>query len=140
MNEPLLLFSKFELLFQGLVQHFLSSVLHLQGTDNSFLSEVSLNLDLGVLLPRSHALWHFEFDLLFKENVHLLLDGVSLSSHDEGSSVVDTGHLVEVFMQIGEATHHIELGVEDILSVASILHSIIHDELDHNFSGLFAVE
>ena len=140
MNQPLLLFSKLELLLKGLGKCIFSSILHLEGPNNSFLGEVSLDLDFGILFPGSDTFWHVELDFFLQEDVHLLLYGVHLSGHYEGSSVVDTGHLVEIFMWVGIASHHIELGVEDIFSMSPILHAVVNNQLDHDFLGLLAME
>ena len=140
MNQPLLLFSKLEFLLKGLGKCIFSSILHLEGPNNSLLGEVSLDLDFGILFPGSDTFWHIELDLFLQEDIHLLLYGIHLSSHHEGSSVVDTGHLVEIFMRVGIAPHHVELRVEDIFSMSSVLHAVVNNQLDHDFLGLLAVE
>ena len=140
MNQPLLLFSKLELLLKGLGECVLSSVLHLEGPHDGFLGQVALHLNFGVLFPGPHTLWHIEFHFLFKEDIHLLLYGIDLSSDHEGSGIVDTGHLVEVFMGVGVAAHHVELGIEDVFSVAPVLNAVVNNQLDHDFLGFFAME
>lgn len=140
MNQPLLLFSKLELLFKGLGQSVFSSVLHLQGPHHGLLGQISLHLNFRVLFPGSDTLWHVELNLFLQEDVHLLLYWVHLACYHESSGVVDTGHLVEIFMWVSVAAHHVELSVEDVFSVASILHSIIDNQLDHDFFGLLTVE
>lgn len=92
------------------------------------------------MFPTSHVFWHVELNLLLEEVIHLLLYWIWLAADHESSSVIDTGHLVEVFVGIGEAAHHVELGVENILSVTSVLNTIVNNQLDHHFLGLIAVE
>ena len=43
-------------------------------------------------------------------------------------------------MLIGVAPHDVELGIENVLSVSSVLNAVIDDKLDHDLLGLFAVE
>ena len=140
MNQPLLLFSKLEFLLKGLGECIFSSVLHLEGSNNSLFSQVSLHLDFGILFPGSDTFWHVEFDLFLQEDIHLLLYGVHLSGDHEGSGVVDTGHLVEIFMWVGIASHHVELGIENVFSMSPVLHSVVNNQLDHDFLGLLAME
>ena len=140
MNQPLLLFSKLELLLKGLGECVFSSVLHLEGPHYSFLGQVALHLNFGVLFPGSHTLWHIEFDFFFKEDIHLLLYWIDFSGDHEGSGIVDTGHLVEVFMGVGVAPHHVELGIEDVFSMTPVLNAVVNNQLDHDFLGFFAME
>ena len=63
-----------------------------------------------------------------------------LSTDNEGSGVVDAGHLIEVFVGISEASHNVEFSVEDILSVASVLYTVVNNQLNHNFLGLVTME
>ena len=93
-----MLLSKFESSLEGLIQDFVRAIFHFKGPNDCFLGQITLNLYLGVLLPRSDTLWHIELDLLLEEEVHLLLYGVWLTADHEGSGVVDAGHLVEVLV------------------------------------------
>lgn len=138
--ESLLLLSKLKLLFQGLVEDLLSAVFHLESSNNSFFREVALNLYFGVLFPGSNTFWHFEFDLFFEEDIHLLLYGICFSGNHKSSCVINASHLVEIFMQVREATHNVEFSIENILSMTSILNTIIYNQLNHDLSGFFAVE
>ena len=134
------LLSELKSFLQGFVQDLLGAVLHFQSTDNRLFCEVALHLNFRVLLPTSYVFWHVEFNLLFQEIVHLLLYRIWLAADDEGAGVIDARHLVEVFVGVGEAAHNVELSIENVLSVASVLHAVVHDQLDHNFLGLVAME
>ena len=134
------LLSELKSFLQGFVQDLLGAVLHFQSTDDRLFCEVALHLNFRVLLPTSYVFWHVEFNLLFKEIVHLLLYRIRLAADDEGAGVIDACHLVEVFVGVGEAAHNVELSIENVLSVASVLHAVVHDQLDHNFLGLVAME
>ena len=134
------LLSEFKSFLQSFVEDLLSTIFHFQSTDDSFFCEVALHLNFRVLLPTSYVFWHVEFNLLFKEIVHLLLYRIRLAADDEGAGVIDARHLVEVFVGVGEAAHNVELSIENVLSVASVLHAVVHDQLDHNFLGLVAME
>ena len=134
------LLSEFKSFLQSFVEDLLSTVFHFQSTDDRFFCEVALHLNFRVLLPTSYVFWHVEFNLLFQEIVHLLLYRIWLAADDEGAGVIDARHLVEVFVGVGEAAHNVELSIENVLSVASVLHAVVHDQLDHNFLGLVAME
>jgi len=121
------LLSEFKSFLQSFVEDLLSTVFHFQSTDDSFFCEVALHLNFRVLLPTSYVFWHVEFNLLFKEIVHLLLYRIRLAADDEGAGVIDACHLVEVFVGVGEAAHNVELSIKNILSVASVLHTVVHD-------------
>ena len=43
-------------------------------------------------------------------------------------------------MRVCVAAHHVELSVENVLSVAPVLNTVIYDQLNHNFLGLIAME
>ena len=58
----------------------------------------------------------------------------------ESPAIINASHLIEVFMGVSEASHHVELSVEDILSVASVLYTVINNQLNHNFLSLVTVE
>jgi hypothetical protein len=134
------LLSELKSFLQSFVEDLLSTIFHFQSTDDSFFCEVALHLNFRVLLPTSYVFWHVEFNLLFKEIVHLLLYRIRLAADDEGAGVIDACHLVEVFVGVGEAAHNVELSIKNILSVASVLHTVVHNQLDHNFLGLVAME
>jgi len=121
------LLSELKSFLQSFVEDLLSTIFHFQSTDDSFFCEVALHLNFRVLLPTSYVFWHVEFNLLFKEIVHLLLYRIRLAADDEGAGVIDACHLVEVFVGVGEAAHNVELSIKNILSVASVLHTVVHD-------------
>ena len=70
----------------------------------------------------------------------MAFDGVWLAVDDEGSGVVDAGHLVEVLVLSGIAAHNIKFWVENIFSMSTVCHTVINDELDHDLFGFFTVE
>ena len=38
------------------------------------------------------------------------------------------------------AAHHVEFGIENVLSMSSVLHAVVYDQLYHHLLGLLAVE
>ena len=101
-----------------------------------------MHLDLAVLLPASDVIWHLvgEVDFLLEELVHLPLNRVRLALHHKSAAVVDAGHRVEIFVVAREAAHDVKLGVEYVLTMASILDAVINYQLDHDFLCILAVE
>ena len=139
-NQLLSSLSELKPFFQSFVQNFFCSILHFKGTNYGFFSQISLNLNFRILLPTSYVFWHIKFNLLFQEIIHLLLYRIWFSIDDESTSIIDTGHLIEIFVSISEAPHDVELSIENVLSVASILNSIVNNQLNHNFLSLVTME
>ena len=91
--------SQFKFALLSHCEYLFCAVLKPARSSYSFDGPVTLHLYFTVLLPASNLHGHvIKGDLLFEELVHLPLDGVLISRLNEGRSVVDAGHGVEVFV------------------------------------------
>lgn len=100
-----------------------------------------LHLNFGVLFPAADIHRHvIEGDLLLEEFVHLALNRVFIASFDEGGSIVDASHCVEVFVLAREHSATPEVIVEQIFAMATIRHTIVNEQLKDNLNGLLAME
>ena len=101
---------------------------------------MALDGDLGVLHRATDIGWHlWELDLLLEELVHLPLNWILVSVSNESGAEVNDGHGVEVLVLTGEATHNAELWVEEVLTVATVWHTIINNRLKDDLHGVVAV-
>ena len=133
--------SKLELAVYGPLQLLLSSILEFHSPSSGLGSLISLDLDLGILLPAANVIRHIvKGNFFFEELIHLTLDRIGLTLDDESSCVVDAAHVVEILVATGVTSHDPELRIEDVLPVASVLNTIINNQLDHNFLCVFAME
>merc|ERR1719329_1904347 len=105
-----------------------------------FFCHVTLNLDIRILLPASYVFRHFKLDLFLKELVHLPFNRIRLALSYECTGVINTRHLIEIFVRSSKAAHHVELSVENVFPMASIMNSIIYDQLNHHFFCFLAME
>ena len=101
-----------------------------------------MDLNLAVLFPAAHVVRHLvsKVNLFLEVLVHLSFDGVRLALCNKSTAVVDTAHRIEVLVIGREAAHDIELGVEDVLAVATVLDAVVNDQLNQDFFGILAVE
>ena len=100
-----------------------------------------MHLNFTVLFPASDVWRHVgKVNLFLKEGVHLGLDWVWFAGNYKGSSIVDARHLVKIFVLAGVSSHDIKLGVENVLTVASVGYTIVDDQLDHNLLCVIAME
>ena len=58
----------------------------------------------------------------------------------KGVGVVDARQLLEGLVLTRVARHHFELFLEDVFSVAPVVYAIVHNQLNHNFFGVLAME
>jgi hypothetical protein len=102
---------------------------------------VALNGDFAALFPASNISGHLnELELFSQEEIHLLLDGIFFTVSHESSAEINSGHGNEVDVSISVATHHTELGVEQVITVTTVCHTIIDDWLEHDVQGSFGME
>lgn len=99
-----------------------------------------MNLDFRILFPAPNVFWHVEFYFFLEESVHLALNGIWLALDDKGSGVVNNTHLIEVFVCAGVSSHDVELSIENVFAVTSVVNTIIYNQLDHDLFGIFAME
>ena len=109
-------------------QDLLLTILKAASPGDSLGGTVALDRDFAVLLPSSNIDRHcFKLNFFFQELVHLSLNGVILASSNKSGAKVDSRHGIKIFMGAREATHHTELGVEQVLTVTAVWHTIIDD-------------
>lgn len=132
--------SKLELTFKRLVKYLFCTVFHFKRSNSGLFGHITLNLNFGVLFPAPNVFWHLKFDFFLQESVHLSFDGVRLALGDESSSVVETCHLIKIFVSASKAAHHVELSVENVLTMTSIVHAVVHYQLNHHFLGILTME
>lgn len=129
-----------EFLVESLGDNSLAAVFKNACACNRLACDVSLDMHLSVLLPAPHIGRHLNINCLLEVRIHLLFNGVSLSFLDQTSAKLKAAHVVEVAMGATIAAKDPELLVEDVLAMASLYHSVIHDQLSHHFLGLIASE
>ena len=100
-----------------------------------------MHLNFTVLFPASDVWGHIrEVNLFLEEGVHLSLDWIWLARNDKSTSIIDARHLVKILMLTSVGAHDIELGVENILTVASVGNTIVNNKLDHDFLCVITME
>ena len=122
------MFSQVKLAFYLLGKHLLSAVLQAAGTSDSLDGSVTLYLNFGVLFPAADVHWHIiKSNFFLQEFVHLTLNGVFIASLYKRSSVVNASHGVEVFVLTRMHSTASEVIVEQVLTMATIWHTIINE-------------
>lgn len=124
-----------------LLESLLLAVVQTAHSLDSLSGVVTVDGDLGVLLPAAHVVWHlWEVDLLLEERVHLTLNVVLLIVANETSDEVDHSHGLEVVVTTGVAAHSAVLWGEDVLTVATVWDAVVNEALEHDLEGSVAVE
>ena len=81
-----------------------------------------------------------ELHIFFKKLIHLAFDGVFFPCLHECRSVIKSGHCIEILMGAGVDADTPEVGVKDVLSVASVGNAVIDNQLKNNIQRVLAVE
>ena len=122
-------------------EHFLGAIFKSASSGNRLNGPVPLHLYFGVLFPTADVHGHvIKGDLLLEEFVHLTLNRVLVTCFDEGGSVVDASHCVEVFVLAREHTATSEIVVEQIFAMATVRNTVINEQLENDLNGLLAME
>ena len=119
----------------------LRAIFESASSGNRLNGPVPLHLYFGVLFPAADVHGHVvKGDLFLQEFVHLTLDRVFITCLDEGGSVVDASHCVEIFVLAREDTTAPKVIIEQVFSMATVGNTVVNKQLKDNLDGLLAVE
>lgn len=100
-----------------------------------------MDLNFTVLFPASDVWGHIgKIYLFLEEGVHLSLDWVWFAGNDKSTRIIDARHLVKIFVLASMRSHHVKLRVKNILSVSSVGHTIVNNQLNHDLLCVITVE
>ena len=86
-------------------------------------------------------MWHIiELDFFFEELVHLSFNWVFCARLHKRRCVVDHGHAVEIFVLARVHTAIPKVIIKQILSMSSIGHPIVNQQLKNDFQSSFTME
>ena len=122
-------------------ENFLRTVFKSASSGNRFNGPVSLYLNFGVLFPAADICRHvIKGNLLLQEFIHLSLDGVLISSSNEGGCIINACHCVKVFVLAREDATTPKVIIEKVFPVTAIRNAIVHQQLQNNFNSRLTVE
>ena len=133
--------SQIEFAFLGHCEDFFGSIFEAARSRNCLDGPVSLYLNFGVLFPAAYVCRHVvKHDFLLKELVHLLFNGVFITSFDKRSCIVDARHCVKILVLSRENSTNSEIIIEQVFAMTPVRHTIINKKLQHDFNGCLAME